>query len=171
MMDWTTIITAVLSAVAGGGGGWWLTAKQQRKRADAEAESVEIDALRSSIASLTDRVERQDKRIAELDTLTADLQEKLMDKRAENLLASSSACFHFGCVLRKPILGCGKDWLEKYRGNFEKLVDYLSVEELMRQYRKPKLPKDEVGIPIERPEEAKPDEEKTEEKTEEKGDE
>lgn len=138
MTDWTTIITAVISALAGGGGGWWLTARGDRKRADAEADGVEIDALRKSITSLTERVERQDKRIAELDTLTAELQEKLMDKRAENLLASSATCFHFGCVLRKPILGCGKDWLEKYKGDFEGAVDYLTVDELLQRLRKPR---------------------------------
>lgn len=143
MMDWTTIITAVLSAVAGGGGGWWLTAKQQRKRADADTASVEVESQVKVIASLSEQNEKLAKANEELLHKISEVTEKLLNKKAENLTAATAACFHFGCTLRKPILGCGKDWMEKHKGDPFLLVDYLTFEELIRNAKKAKAPKQE----------------------------
>lgn len=160
-MEWTGILIPIVTALLGGGGAWFFTLKATRRKAGAEATNTEItglnaaiDALKRTIESLTQRQEEDKRMRAELEeritsaeadkeTLAKErdtLQEQLLEKKAENLTASQCACFHYGCVIRKPILGCGKDWFEKFKGTLfseeNKVIDYDPIEVLLQKYYK-----------------------------------
>lgn len=137
-IDWTPIITSAISLVAGGGAMKLFTLNSSKRKAKAEAKSVEVENFQSVIRTLNDQLDRCNLTIKEKDAA-------LVDKEAEKskyLMRLQSLyddmCIHKGCKLRKPHQGMGGAWYEAHADDPNLGCDFLSVETLLRQWRKRK---------------------------------
>lgn len=137
-MDIGTIISYIVTLIGGGIITRLITLGATKKKANAEADSAAIDALKSAISELrdmqTEGAAREDKytaQIAERDAKIEELHQQLADKRCENTTKGYYMCVHQGCVLRCPSLGRGKEYYLQHSGEDDFGADFLSVEELM----------------------------------------
>lgn len=141
-MDWTQIILTLIATLGGGGGLLSvLTIRAQRKKADAEADSVRadnlgsvIDALRKVIDELTEERTEGEKKI---DKLAQELTEK--DKRinalySENMTKGNFLCMHLGCPLRRPKAGRGHEYFKAHASDEGFGADYMGLDELLEEY-------------------------------------
>lgn len=91
-MDWTEIITQVLSFIAGGGIVGIFTIRAKKKKADVEVKVDEIKALHDTIDLVykpiideqNETISRQNVRIQELDTEIKALRKQINDERADH---------------------------------------------------------------------------------------
>ena len=76
-MDWTTIITSIITFVAGGGIFTLVTIGVQKKKLKVEVKSDEIENMKKAMESYYDPViQRQNTRISELETEVKTLREE-----------------------------------------------------------------------------------------------
>lgn len=84
-MELNDIIGYVITAVGGGGAGWLVNWKWGRRKEAASAKSDEIDNMRKAMADFYDPlVERQNRRIAELEDEVKTLRDQLAYERNEH---------------------------------------------------------------------------------------
>lgn len=91
-MDWTEIITQILSFVAGGGIVGLFTIRAKKKKADVEVKVDEIKALHDTIDLVykpiideqNETINRQNMRIQELDTEIKALRKQINDERTDH---------------------------------------------------------------------------------------
>ena len=84
-MDIDSIISLALALLGGGAGGGILGWRMQRKKQAAEVKADEIENMRKAMADFYDPlVERQNKRIAELEDEVKTLREQLAYERTEH---------------------------------------------------------------------------------------
>ncbi len=132
-MDWTTIITALLSLIGGGGLATFITWRASKKKSNAEADSAAFKAL-----------EQAHQLIAELEKEKADLNDQLADKRDECTTKGFYMCVHQGCVCRRPAIGRGKIYFSAHKHDECLDSDFTPIEDLVAQYkRKPTKEKDD----------------------------
>ncbi len=142
-MEWTTIITTLIGGLLGGGGlSAILNWRNIKKKGSAEADSAAIDALNNAINTMSQIDEGKDKEITDLkqelrdkQTQIDNLNEQLTQKRCENTTKGYYMCVHQGCNLRRPTMGRGKEYYAKHNGETDFGCDYLSIEELIEQYK------------------------------------
>lgn len=135
-MDWTAIITGVLTFIAGGGLVAIFTLPAIRKKANAEADNAVIEPLKQAISILNEQLKTANDTIAE--------KNRIIDEKTQHELALSTKltalyddmCVHKGCKLRKPHQGQGQRWYEDHADDPSLGCDYLSVEWLLKQWRK-----------------------------------
>ncbi len=140
-MDWTQILTHLITVLLGGGAGTLITFRATRRKAGAEADGAVIGSLRSAIAELremqTESMAREDKKdaqIAEKDAKIEELHSQMADKRCECTTKGYYMCIHQGCVLRKPSLGRGREYYRQHNGEEDFGADFLTVEELLERH-------------------------------------
>lgn len=76
-MDWTTIITSIITFVAGGGIFTLVTIGLQKKKLKVEVKSDEIENMKKAMESFYDPlIQRQNTRISELETEVKTLREE-----------------------------------------------------------------------------------------------
>lgn len=76
-MDWTTIITSIITFVAGGGIFTLVTIGVQKKKLKVEVKSDEIENMKKAMESFYDPlIQRQNTRISELETEVKTLREE-----------------------------------------------------------------------------------------------
>lgn len=134
-MDWTAIITGILTFIAGGGLVAIFTLPAIRKKANAEADNAVIEPLKQAINILNEQ----------LKTANATIEEKnrIIEQKTQHefVLANKltalydDMCVHKGCKLRKPHQGQGQRWYEDHADDPSLGCDYLSVEWLLKQWR------------------------------------
>ena len=84
-MEIGEIITYVVTALGGGGAGWLVNWKWGRRKEAASVKADEIENMRKAMADFYDPlVERQNKRIAELEDEVKTLREQLAYERTEH---------------------------------------------------------------------------------------
>lgn len=135
-MDWTAIITGVLTFIAGGGLVAIFTLPAIRKKANAEADNAVIEPLKQAISILNEQLKTANDTIAE--------KNRIIDEKTQHELTLSTKltalyddmCVHKGCKLRKPHQGQGQRWYEDHADDPSLGCDYLSVEWLLKQWRK-----------------------------------
>jgi len=111
-MDWASIIIAVVGALAGGGLISLLTIRETRKSMKIENGAKEdrrwttlVEQLRVQIEKTSERLEKKDARITELEDTNAVLRHELDDTRTALVKATLLRCSKIACVDRKPPLG------------------------------------------------------------------
>lgn len=126
-MDYISIITAVIGALAGGG----LTAVfliPQRKN-----EAI-IKNLEQIIKDLREDAES---RKAEKEEYKSDLEHSRSERNdlmEENTSVKFLMCVHMGCGMRAPAAGRGDNWYHEHKNDPALGVDYLPVNQLLKMY-------------------------------------
>ena len=134
MIEWGTIVLAVVGSVSVGELISLFTVREQRKgmkidnkqKEDerweklADQQSDQINQLNEQITSLNDRLEKKDARIIELEDRSASLQEKLDTSRTQCSIATMLRCNKISCEDRIPPIS------EAFTGDISKqLTDYI----------------------------------------------
>lgn len=111
-MDWVSIITAIIGALAGGGLISLLTIRETKKGLkldNAEKEdsrwSKLVNELQDQIEKLNERCERKDSRITELEDTNALLRQRLDETNTALAKATLMRCSKLGCKSRIPPFG------------------------------------------------------------------
>lgn len=144
-MDWTTIITSIVSVICGGGLVGIFTIPQIKKKASAEAGDAAIEALNKAIDTLRNESNTWVQRYNELYEKYTQRGNLYEDKCEESATAKSMLCIHLGCVLRDPLLGQGDTWMEQHRTDMALNTDYLPVNVLMKRLEEKNKAKQENG--------------------------
>ena len=134
-MDWTAIITGILTFIAGGGLVAIFTLPAIRKKANAEADNAVIEPLKQAINILNEQLKAANATIEEKNRI---IEQKTQHEfvLANKLTALyDDMCVHKGCKLRKPHQGQGQRWYEDHKDDPSLGCDYLSVEWLLKQWR------------------------------------
>jgi predicted nuclease with TOPRIM domain len=119
-MDWTTIITSIISALAGGGLISLLTLRETKKSLKIDNKAKEddrwsklADELQDENVKLNDRLEKKDSRVTELEDTVSDLRTKLDSTRTKCAIAEILRCETVSCPSRVPPLGVRNMDIEK----------------------------------------------------------
>ena len=111
-MEWTTIIVAIVGALAGGGLVSLLTIRETKKGKQLENKEKEdnrwsklCDELQDQIESLNERLVKKDERITELEDTNADLHIKLDESNTALAKTTLLKCSKLACKDRIPPLG------------------------------------------------------------------
>ena len=133
MIEWTTIIVALISALLPTGLVGIITIREQKKRAKLENKEKEIEnkdkeqevhiklinELEEQVDKLNDRLDKKDALIQEKDDIIADLRAKLDSVRTKCSLATVMRCESISCKDRIPpisqaLAGSFSDKLQNY---------------------------------------------------------
>lgn len=135
-MDWVTIITGILTFIAGGGLVAIFTMPAIRRKANAEADNAVIEPLKQAISILNEQLRTANENIAE--------KNRIIEQKTQHEFVLSNKltalyddmCVHKGCKLRKPHQGQGQRWYDDHKDDPSLGCDYLSVEWLLKLWRK-----------------------------------
>lgn len=111
-MDFTSIIIAIIGALAGGGLVSLLTIRETRKGLKIDNKGKEqdqfiklVDELQDQNEKLNDRLEQKDSRILELEDANALLHTKLDEISTDRAICKILRCDTISCPNRVPPLG------------------------------------------------------------------
>lgn len=111
-MDWITIITALISALAGGGLISLLTLRETKKGLKVDNQAKEddrwaklADELQDEVGKLNERLEKKDERVTELEDTVSALRTTLDATRTKCAIAEILRCETVSCPSRVPPLG------------------------------------------------------------------
>lgn len=111
-MDFTSIIIAIIGALAGGGLVSLLTIHETRKGLKIDNKGKEqdqfiklVDELQDQNEKLNDRLEQKDSRILELEDANAFLHTKLDEVSTDRAICKILRCDTISCPNRVPPLG------------------------------------------------------------------
>lgn len=111
-MDFTSIIIAIIGALAGGGLVSLLTIRETRKGLKIDNKGKEqdqfiklVDELQDQNEKLNDRLEQKDSRILELEDANALLHTKLDEVSTDRAICKILRCDTISCPNRVPPLG------------------------------------------------------------------
>ena len=123
-MDITSILIAIIGALAGGGLVSLLTIRETRKSMKIDNKAKEdsrwnklADELQDQNETLNERIDKKDARIIELEDRNAALRQQLDEKNTALAKATLLRCTRLACDRRRPPLGYSE----------------LSTEELMEE--------------------------------------
>lgn len=124
-MDWTTIITVVITALFGGGVGSFATFASTRQKHRADADSASVDAINKALDTVT-----------RLQNEVGTLRDELAQKQNEASTKGYFLCVHMACPLRKPSIGRGKAWYDAHAQEQDLACDYTSIEDLYAIFKR-----------------------------------
>lgn len=111
-MEWTSIIVAIVSALAAGGLTSLLTIRESKKGKQLDNKEKEdnrwsklCDELQDQIENLNERLTKKDERIIELEDSNATLRQRLDETNTALAKANLLKCSKLQCVSRIPPLG------------------------------------------------------------------
>ena len=111
-MDFTSILIAIIGALAGGGLTSILTIRETRKSMKIDNNAKEddrwsklADELQDQNETLNERIDKKDARIIELEDRNAILRQQLDEKNTALAKATLLRCTRLACDKRKPPLG------------------------------------------------------------------
>ena len=111
-MEWTSIIVALVGALAGGGLVRLLTLGQTKKSMEIENSEKEdsryltlINELQDQIEKVNERLDKKDSLLQEKDDVISDLRCKLDETRTALVQAKMMRCSRLSCNDRKPPFG------------------------------------------------------------------
>lgn len=111
-MDITSILIAIIGALAGGGLTSILTIRETRKSMKIDNNAKEddrwnklADELQDQNETLNERIDKKDARIIELEDRNAILRQQLDEKNTALAKATLLRCTRLACDRRKPPLG------------------------------------------------------------------
>lgn len=111
-MDFTSILIAIIGALAGGGLTSILTIRETRKSMKIDNNAKEddrwnklADELQDQNETLNERIDKKDARIIELEDRNATLRQQLDEKNTALAKATLLRCTRLACDRRRPPLG------------------------------------------------------------------
>ena len=134
MIDWTTILIAVVGSISIGELISLFTVKEHKKGMKIENQQKEdnrwelladqlqdqIEKLQDQVSTLNERLEKKDERIIELEDRCSALQEKLDTSRTQCSIATMLRCNKIACIDRIPPIS------EAFTGDISRqLTDYI----------------------------------------------
>lgn len=129
-MEWTTIIVAIIGALAGGGMLRLLTVKEGKKEKQLDNKDKEmemelklVNELQDQIEKLNERLDKKDARIMELEDSNAMLRQKLDEANTNYVKANLLKCSKLACSDRRPPLGFTELTPEEMLRERKKLVE------------------------------------------------
>lgn len=129
-MEWTTIIVAIIGALAGGGLSRLITVKESKKEKQLDNKEKEdnrweklADQLQDQIENLNERIDKKDARITELEDVNASLRHKLDEVNTDYVRANLLKCSSLNCMDRKPPLGFTELTPEEMLRERKKLIE------------------------------------------------
>lgn len=134
-MDWTAIITGILTFIAGGGLVAIFTLPAIRKKANAEADNAVIEPLKQAINILNEQLKNANATIEEKNSIIEQKTQHELVLSNKLTALFDDMCVHKGCKLRKPHQGQGQRWYEDHKDDPSLGCDYLSIEWLLKQWR------------------------------------
>ena len=122
-----------------------LLIRTTKKQENVKADNAAIDGMKSATADLREdntrlreQLEHERARNEQLEAQKdARINQLLDDKDLERegrVTAEQGYCRHFGCVLREPAIGQGREWIEAHRNDPAMGVDYLPINQLLTKY-------------------------------------
>ncbi|MBO4571184.1 MAG: hypothetical protein J5699_04595 [Bacteroidales bacterium] len=139
---WIAIISGFFSLAGGLGLGKLIFYGPNKKKANAEADNLAIEGFKETVKSLTEDNNRlraqEEAKDAKIDRL---LDEKDLEREGR-VAAEQGYCRHFGCVLREPAVGQGREWLEAHKADPAMGADYLPINQLLQKYGQEKKTKE-----------------------------
>ena len=151
-MDWTQIVIALLGIVGAFDLGRILFFKANKKKANAEADNIVIEGMEKTIAAMSSRIESDEETMNRREAKAAGLQEEKNRTREDLASAQTLMCIHMGCAVRKPVRGQGAEWLRDHKSDPALGVDYLPINQLIRQYGETKKRNDGTASAAEKEE-------------------
>ena len=140
-MNWTEIIIGVLGLFAAGDLLRLIFFRASRKEAEAKAEGVEKENESAAVATLERAIEQlsktNDAYCQMVERLTAERDtehERNISKDESIATLQTLICKHMGCSIREPISGQGRRWFEENKQDVSLGLDFLPINQLMRQY-------------------------------------
>ena len=106
-MDWTAIITGILTFIAGGGLVAIFTLPAIRKKANAEADNAVIEPLKQAINILNEQLNNANATIEEKNSIIEQKTQHELTLSTKMTALYHDMCVHKGCKLRKPHQGQG----------------------------------------------------------------
>lgn len=141
-MDWTQIIMAVVALLGGDALLRLLFFRASKKKANAEAVSVEkqnegtaVETLKSAMEILQSQLDYANGAVAAKEEIIQALTKEKTEMSARLQALFDDMCVHKGCKLRKPHQGQGMKWYEQHADDPSLGCDYLSVEWMLKQWR------------------------------------
>lgn len=123
-MDITSILIAIIGALAGGGLVSLLTIRETKKSMKIDNKAKEddrwsklADELKDQNETLNERIDKKDARIIELEDRNATLREQLDKSRSKCIAAELIKCVKLECTDRVPKIG----------------TKYLDVDQIVKQ--------------------------------------
>lgn len=136
-MDWTQII---VSLIAGGAISAFIirivTLSSTKKKANAEADDAAVEPLKKAIDILNNQLADANAKIEQKDAQIATLVQEKTNLIARLAALYDDMCVHKGCKLRKPHQGQGQKWYDSHAEDPSFGCDYMSVEWLLKLWRK-----------------------------------
>ncbi len=141
-MDWTQIVIAILGVVGAFDLGRILFFRANKKKANAEADNIVIEGMERTIAAMTSRIDSDEEAMRRKDAKIEELYNEKNALREDLASAQTLMCIHMGCAVRKPVRGQGAEWLRDHKNDPALGVDYLPINQLIRQYGEQKKKKE-----------------------------
>lgn len=150
---WLAIISGFFSLAGGLGLGRLLFYGPNKKKANAEADNLAIEGFKETVKSLTEdnnRLRAQYDKERETNAQREEAKDQKIDRlldekdleREGRVAAEQGYCRHFGCVLREPAIGQGREWLESHKADPAMGADYLPINQLLMKYGQEKKTKE-----------------------------
>ena len=144
-MDWTQLVLGILGILFGDFMLRILFLKVDKKQKNAEADNTAIEGYKAAVGDLrTDNARLRDELLEakrkygeELDLKDKRIAELFDEKDRERegrVTAEQGYCRHFGCMLREPAVGQGREWLKSHKGDPVLGIDYLPINQLLKRY-------------------------------------
>ena len=140
-MGWTEIILGILGLLGTIDLGRIVFIKAGKKKAEAEAESVEHANESTAVETLEKAIEQMSKTNESYAHTIEQLQANNDEEHARNIAKDESIatlqtliCKHMGCSLREPISGQGRKWFEDNKEDISLGLDFLPINQLMFRY-------------------------------------
>lgn len=141
-MDWTQLLTAIAAVLGCDALIRLLFFRASRKKATAEAISVEkqnegtaVETLKSAMEILQSQLDYANSSVSAKEEVIQSLERDKAEMSARMQALFDDMCVHKGCKLRKPHQGHGQRWYEQHADDPSLGCDYLSVEWMLKQWR------------------------------------
>lgn len=112
------------------------TLRSTKRKANAEADSAMIEPLKNTIDILNQQILDGNSRRSEIEQDNDRLHAENSTLKLRLVSLYDDMCIHKGCKLRKPHEGQGQLWYDKHADDPSLGCDYLSVETLLKEYKK-----------------------------------
>lgn len=140
-MNWSDIIIAALGVFAAVDLTRLIFFRASRKEAEAKAEGVIVENDSAAVATLERAIEQMSKTNDAYAQMIEQLRKERDAEHERNIAKDESIatlqtliCKHMGCSLREPISGQGRKWFEENKEDVSLSLDFLPINQLMRQY-------------------------------------
>lgn len=125
---WEIIISSVISLMTGGGIIQLINWKANKKRATLENESISIQTMKDALQEIRDSNDMFQNMIIKEKDCIAKLRDDLQAANEDLQICLPLICKRIGCKSKCPVLGNGKQFIEKLKSG-EETLDYKPLND------------------------------------------